>query len=73
MVGPDVTRDSTATGQTTGNVRTELCGACDAETRHRIAIEHLTMSKRAHNREFSRQPFRVSRCLDCGEVTRERL
>ena len=50
--------------------RTEYCGACAAETPHAVRVELRTESGKRENREFSREPYRVTVCETCGaEVT----
>ncbi|WP_129115541.1 DUF7835 family putative zinc beta-ribbon protein [Halegenticoccus tardaugens] len=51
----------------------ERCLYCDRETSHKISIIIITESKSEENSEFSREPYRVSRCMQCGRETKERM
>ena len=55
----------------TDSVR-ERCGECGSETAHRVRVEIRTESESAENARFSREPYRVSTCTECGveSVTR---
>jgi hypothetical protein len=50
----------------------EPCGECERETDHRVRVEIRTESQTAENAEFSREPYRVTTCRECGaeSVTR---
>jgi len=52
---------------------TEQCEACDTETIHEVSIQLRTESTKSENAEFSREPYRVSECLDCGHRTSQRM
>jgi hypothetical protein len=45
---------------------TERCETCDRETSHEVSIRLRTESQRTENAEYSREPYRVSRCRICG-------
>jgi hypothetical protein len=51
----------------------ELCDRCDAETPHAVQIELRSESKTGKNVAFSREPYRVSECSDCGFITATRM
>ena len=51
----------------------EFCDRCDAETQHAVQIELRSESKTGKNVAFSREPYRVSECGDCGDVTAIRM
>ncbi|MEZ3143169.1 hypothetical protein [Halobaculum sp. MBLA0143] len=55
----------------TDSVR-ERCRECGRETSHRVRVEIRTESEAAENAQFSREPYRVSTCTECGteSVTR---
>ena len=52
---------------------TELCETCDEETRHEVWIELVTESKKQLNTEFSREPYRVTRCTQCDDQRSKRM
>jgi hypothetical protein len=52
---------------------TEPCPSCDHETPHSVSVEILTESTKQQNSEYSREPYRVSECLECGETTTTRM
>ncbi|MDZ7700681.1 MAG: hypothetical protein U5J98_00685 [Halobacteriales archaeon] len=45
---------------------TEACEACRRETPHAVRIEIRTESKQRENAAFSREPYRVATCQQCG-------
>ncbi len=51
----------------------ELCDNCGQETSHEVSVEIRTESKKQENAEFSREPYRVSKCQRCGEETSQRM
>lgn len=51
----------------------EACDSCDQETSHAVSIEIRTESDKPQNREYSREPYRVSTCRVCGERTTLRM
>ena len=56
----------------TGDVE-ESCDNCAATTPHQVAIKIRTESDKDENTEFSREPYRVTECLSCGETTSQRM
>jgi hypothetical protein len=46
---------------------TESCTVCETETPHDVRIEIRTESKKEHNAQYSREPYRVTTCLHCGD------
>jgi hypothetical protein len=44
----------------------ESCEICGHETPHDVRIEIRTESAKRENAEFSREPYRVARCVACG-------
>jgi len=53
--------------------RREFCERCDRETPHAVRIELRTESSRSRNAAFSREPYRVSECRNCGHRTDLRM
>jgi hypothetical protein len=52
---------------------TEECLSCDRQTPHSVSVEILTESTKDENTEYSREPYRVSECIECGETTTRRM
>ena len=52
---------------------TEWCETCDEETRHEVWIELVTESRKRSNAEFSREPYRVTRCTRCDDQRSKRM
>ena len=52
---------------------TEPCGKCGQETPHTVTVELRTESDKRENVEFSREPYRRSRCRVCGVETSQRM
>lgn len=52
---------------------TEPCGKCERETPHTVTVELRTESNKRENAQFSREPYRVSRCRVCGTETSQRM
>lgn len=51
----------------------ESCQHCGSTTLHEVRVEIRTESDQAENAEFSREPYRVATCQDCGEETATRM
>lgn len=51
----------------------EDCTRCDRETPHDVAVQIRTESSKEQNAEFSREPYRVSVCRNCGEESIVRM
>lgn len=51
----------------------EACTSCNGETLHDVRVEIRTESKKEENAEFSREPYRVAVCNDCGAETATRM
>lgn len=62
-----------ATQNTTFEAVTESCEACGRETPHEVTIELQEESAKAQNAEFSREPYRVTECTECGATTSQRM
>ena len=52
---------------------TEPCEECGRETLHRVQVELRTESSKPENAEYSREPYRVATCLDCGVTSARRM
>ncbi|WP_144901237.1 DUF7835 family putative zinc beta-ribbon protein [Halobellus captivus] len=59
--------------QSTLTELSEYCEACGSRTPHEVAIELKTESKKRTNREFSREPYRVTKCRICGDERTQRM
>lgn len=53
--------------------RVEPCEGCGRETPHEVRIEIRTESTRHENAEFSREPYRIARCVVCGTESAIRM
>lgn len=62
-----------ATTDSSGAQRSEYCHHCEQETTQSVSIQLVTESDSPDNAEFSREPYRVSTCLVCGEKTADRM
>ena len=51
----------------------ERCQHCGHDTRHEITVEIRTESTKSKNAEFSREPYRVSTCRECGSEATTRM
>lgn len=52
---------------------TESCRSCGKQTLHRVRVEIVTESAKKKNAQFSREPYRVSMCQECGVESRQRM
>lgn len=59
--------------QSTLTELSEHCDECGSLTPHEVSIELKTESKKRTNREFSREPYRVTECRVCGETASQRM
>ncbi|WP_336022409.1 hypothetical protein [Halobellus salinisoli] len=59
--------------QSTLTELTEHCEGCGSRTPHEVSIELKTESKKRTNREFSREPYRVTQCRVCGDKRSQRM
>jgi len=55
------------------NGQAEHCEHCNQNTTHSVSLELRTESTKTENSEFSREPYRVSKCSICGETTAQRM
>ena len=51
----------------------EDCATCECETRHAVTVELRTENPDSENATFSREPYRVAECDDCGATEEVRL
>lgn len=52
---------------------TEPCPTCDRRTPHEVRVELRTESEDAENARFSREPYRITVCQDCGVESTTRM
>ncbi|MXR41600.1 hypothetical protein GRX01_09650 [Halobaculum sp. WSA2] len=52
---------------------TERCGTCEGKTTHDVRVEIRTESQQEENAEFSREPYRITTCSECGAETTTRM
>lgn len=62
-----------ATQNSTFAQTTERCEGCGEQTPHDVRIEIQTESKKTENTEFSREPYRVTECIECGQTESKRM
>ncbi|ODR80854.1 hypothetical protein BG842_02505 [Haladaptatus sp. W1] len=60
------------TTTTTDSQSGELCENCDAMTPHQVTIEIVTENEDNSNAAFSREPYRVTECQQCGTTSKQR-
>lgn len=53
--------------------QTEHCGECERDTPHAVHVEIRTESGKRENAEFSREPYRVTKCMACGNEHSQRM
>lgn len=51
----------------------EACTNCGGDTLHDVRVEIRTESDKEENAEFSREPYRVVTCNDCGAESATRM
>ncbi|KAB1194412.1 MULTISPECIES: DUF7835 family putative zinc beta-ribbon protein [Haloferax] len=51
----------------------EECPSCETRTSHDVSIEIKTESRKRENRQFSREPYRVTQCTRCGDKRSQRM
>ncbi|QZX99773.1 hypothetical protein [Halobaculum rubrum] len=52
---------------------TERCVTCGGKTTHGVRVEIRTESQKEENAEFSREPYRITTCNECGVETATRM
>ena len=55
------------------NTVTEACSQCGESTPHAARIEIRVESVKETNASYSREPYRVSECIVCGEEQTQRM
>lgn len=66
MGGPTDSSERSAHPTRDGD-RREPCDRCEQDTPHKVRIEIRTESTESENAAYSREPYRVSICMACGE------
>ncbi|MCL7418330.1 MAG: hypothetical protein M8354_10900 [Halalkalicoccus sp.] len=51
----------------------EWCMTCDRETEHAVSLEIRTEGSNPETDHYSREPYRLTRCLGCGERRSQRM
>lgn len=51
----------------------EHCVTCNKSTPHDARIELRTESSKETNAQYSREPYRVTECIVCGESSSQRM
>ncbi|MFC7046863.1 hypothetical protein ACFQH6_16940 [Halobacteriaceae archaeon GCM10025711] len=51
----------------------EMCDSCGRDTRHQVSVELRTESTKAKNARFSREPYRITQCQECGSSRSQRM
>lgn len=51
----------------------ESCPGCGRDTVHEVRVEIRTESDKEENAAFSREPYRVATCSDCGTERATRM
>ncbi|WP_458189652.1 DUF7835 family putative zinc beta-ribbon protein [Haladaptatus sp. NG-WS-4] len=62
-----------ATTQSAFNETTEQCDNCAKQTHHRVSVELITESEKEKNAAFSREPYRITECTQCGTESHQRV
>jgi hypothetical protein len=66
-------RASMASKRLGPNAVVESCPRCDDETPHDVRVEIRTESTAEENAAFSREPYRIATCRECGSETEIRM
>ncbi|WP_440988837.1 DUF7835 family putative zinc beta-ribbon protein [Haloarchaeobius baliensis] len=53
--------------------RTEHCDSCGTDTIHQVSVQLVTESTKKENSQFSREPYRVTECQQCGTRESQRM
>lgn len=51
----------------------ERCAVCGRKTAHAVSLELRTESDEEKNAHYSREPYRITRCLGCGKRRSQRM
>lgn len=52
---------------------TEACDDCGQSTPHEATIEIRNESTNGETTQFSREPYRITECVECGATTSQRM
>jgi len=52
---------------------TEQCDGCGMETLHQVSVQIRTESSDSENAHYSREPYRVKECQQCGDRSSQRM
>ena len=62
-----------ATTENSVDGMTEHCDSCGMDTLHQVNVQIRTESTKAENARYSREPYRVRECQQCGERSSQRM
>ncbi|MGZ0746493.1 MULTISPECIES: DUF7835 family putative zinc beta-ribbon protein [unclassified Haloparvum] len=62
-----------ATQPTDSDSIREQCPSCGGNTPHEVRVEIRTESRKDENVAFSREPYRIAVCEECGAETATRM
>ena len=62
-----------STTQASTQETVEQCEHCEAKTTHHVSVTIITESDDETNAEFSREPYRITECIQCGAESRQRM
>ncbi|ADJ14696.1 DUF7835 family putative zinc beta-ribbon protein [Halalkalicoccus jeotgali] len=51
----------------------ERCSNCERETEHTVSLEIRTEGSNPETDHYSREPYRLTRCLGCGTRRSQRM
>lgn len=51
----------------------EPCPGCERDAVHEVSVVIRTESDEGENAQFSREPYRVARCTECGTERATRM
>lgn len=51
----------------------EWCAVCGCDTDHAVSLEIRTEGSNPETDHYSREPYRLTRCLGCGERRSQRM
>lgn len=51
----------------------EHCEGCGMDTLHQISVQIRTESTESENAHYSREPYRVKECQQCGDRSSQRM
>nr|WP_227777741.1 hypothetical protein [Haladaptatus pallidirubidus] len=59
--------------QSNSNEIVEQCEDCAAKTTHKVSVDIITESDKEKNVSYSREPYRITKCTQCGSETQQRM